>query len=77
VGADTSSIPRAHLGSILYGGVGISDCKRQGDIAITFDDGPYKYTEDLLDNLSVRQPIYHGPEPSPVHGRQHILTAEL
>lgn len=37
-----------------YGGVGIYDCWNDGDIAITFDDGPYEYTNDLLDLLAVR-----------------------
>ncbi|KAJ6447314.1 polysaccharide deacetylase [Purpureocillium lavendulum] len=36
------------LGSIPYG-VSIYDCQQDGDIAITYDDGPYLYTSDLLD----------------------------
>ncbi|KAK3937242.1 carbohydrate esterase, partial [Diplogelasinospora grovesii] len=50
-GADTSSIARPKLGSIPYGGAGIYDCVNAGDIAVTFDDGPYIYTSDLLDKL--------------------------
>ncbi|KAI0180268.1 carbohydrate esterase family 4 protein [Hypoxylon sp. FL1284] len=51
-GADTSDIERPKIGDIQYGGVGIYDCENPGDIAITFDDGPYDYTEDLLDKLA-------------------------
>ncbi|KAH6850175.1 hypothetical protein B0I37DRAFT_107019 [Chaetomium sp. MPI-CAGE-AT-0009] len=50
-GADTSAVPRPKLGSVQYGGAGIYDCKNPGDIALTFDDGPYIYTNDLLDKL--------------------------
>ncbi|KAI0014063.1 carbohydrate esterase family 4 protein [Xylariaceae sp. FL0662B] len=51
-GTDTSTIERPKLGKIAYGGVGIYDCVNDGDIALTFDDGPYDYTDDLLDKLS-------------------------
>ncbi|KAI1777692.1 carbohydrate-binding module family 18 [Hypoxylon cercidicola] len=51
-GADTSRIARPKLGDIQYGGVGIYDCENSGDIAITFDDGPWEYTADLLDKLA-------------------------
>jgi len=37
------------VGKVPYGGVGIYDCETVGDIAITFDDGPWDYTSDLLD----------------------------
>jgi peptidoglycan/xylan/chitin deacetylase (PgdA/CDA1 family) len=50
-GADTSSVARPKLGSVAYGGAGIYDCVNDGDIAMTFDDGPYLYTNDLLDKL--------------------------
>ncbi|KAK4044010.1 hypothetical protein C8A01DRAFT_43171 [Parachaetomium inaequale] len=50
-GADTSTVARPKLGSVLYGGGGIYDCVKAGDIALTFDDGPYIYTNDLLDKL--------------------------
>jgi peptidoglycan/xylan/chitin deacetylase (PgdA/CDA1 family) len=33
-------------------GTFILDCVTKGDIAITFDDGPYLYTNDLLDLLA-------------------------
>ncbi len=52
-GADTSDVARPKLGSVLYGGAGIYDCVKAGDIALTFDDGPYIYTSDLLDKLKV------------------------
>lgn len=52
-GEDTSSIARPKLGSVRYGGVGIYDCVNKGDIAITFDDGPWEYTNDLLDTFAV------------------------
>ncbi|KAL5887568.1 hypothetical protein ACKVWC_002854 [Pyricularia oryzae] len=48
-GTDTTNIPRPLVGTVAYGGLGIYDCVTQGDIALTFDDGPYKYTGDLLD----------------------------
>ncbi|KAH9906273.1 carbohydrate esterase family 4 protein [Xylariomycetidae sp. FL2044] len=51
-GVDTSTIARPKLGKIAYGGVGIYDCVNNGDIAVTFDDGPWDYTDDLLDKLA-------------------------
>ncbi|KAI1213456.1 uncharacterized protein F4807DRAFT_266028 [Annulohypoxylon truncatum] len=51
-GADTSTIPRSKVGKVQYGGVGIYDCVNNGDIAVTFDDGPWDYTNDLLDKLA-------------------------
>ncbi|RYP49182.1 hypothetical protein DL768_005060 [Monosporascus sp. mg162] len=48
-GVDTSTVPRPRVGNVPYGGVGIYDCETVGDIAITFDDGPWEYTSDLLD----------------------------
>lgn len=51
-GVDTSNVARPHVGSVLYGGLGIYDCVKKGDIAITFDDGPYNYTGDLLDKFA-------------------------
>ncbi|KAL2135528.1 hypothetical protein VTI74DRAFT_8134 [Chaetomium olivicolor] len=50
-GADTSGVARPKVGNVLYGGAGIYDCVKAGDIALTFDDGPYIYTNDLLDKL--------------------------
>jgi hypothetical protein len=53
-GASTSSIARPKIGTIPYGGIdtaGIQDCIKDGVIAFSYDDGPYIYTEDLLDLL--------------------------
>ncbi|KAI0200491.1 carbohydrate esterase family 4 protein [Astrocystis sublimbata] len=54
-GADTSNIPRPKVGNVRYGGVGVYDCVNDGDIALTFDDGPWDYTNDLLDKLAKYQ----------------------
>ncbi|TGO34687.1 hypothetical protein BHYA_0186g00170 [Botrytis hyacinthi] len=51
-GASTANIQRPHIGTVPYGGAGIYDCQVAGDIAFTFDDGPYLYTNDLLDKLA-------------------------
>ncbi|KAI1268517.1 carbohydrate esterase family 4 protein [Xylariaceae sp. FL1019] len=51
-GVDTSEIARPKLGKVTYGGAGIYDCVNEGDIALTFDDGPWNYTDDLLDKLA-------------------------
>lgn len=53
-GASTSSIPRPHIGNIIYGGdvnTATYDCVVPNTIAFTYDDGPYLYTKDLLDLL--------------------------
>lgn len=50
-GATTSNIPRPALGSVPYG-QDIIDCNDVGHIALTFDDGPSIYTNDLLDLLA-------------------------
>ncbi|KAL2068366.1 hypothetical protein VTL71DRAFT_16464 [Oculimacula yallundae] len=52
-GASTAGIARPLLGSVPYGGAGIYDCAVPGDVAFTFDDGPYSYTSDLLDKMKV------------------------
>ncbi|KAM3504760.1 hypothetical protein MY10362_003369 [Beauveria mimosiformis] len=49
-GPATEQVPRPHIGNIPYGRA-IYHCERYGDIALTFDDGPYLYTEDLLNLL--------------------------
>ncbi|GKT61784.1 chitin binding protein [Colletotrichum tofieldiae] len=48
-GADTSGDARPLKGSVPYGGVGIYNCVNDGDVAITYDDGPYIYTAAMLD----------------------------
>ncbi|KAK0630818.1 hypothetical protein B0T17DRAFT_232316 [Bombardia bombarda] len=50
-GVDTSGVARPKSGNVLYGGTGVYDCVNNGDVALTFDDGPYLYTDDLLDKL--------------------------
>ncbi|KAK3375148.1 hypothetical protein B0H63DRAFT_526423 [Podospora didyma] len=50
-GLDTSGVARPKAGAALYGGAGIYDCVQPGHIALTFDDGPYIYTNDLLNKL--------------------------
>ncbi|KAJ4070880.1 hypothetical protein NW756_007031 [Fusarium oxysporum] len=49
-GPDTTNVARPKVGSIPYGQA-IYRCNRNGDIALTYDDGPYTYTEDLLNLL--------------------------
>lgn len=53
-GVDTSQVARPKLGGVPYGGVGIYDCVTTGEVAITFDDGPYEFTNDLLTKFQVR-----------------------
>ena len=55
-GRDTSAVPRPPLGDVRISGAGIYDCVNAGEIALTFDDGPYLYTSDLLDKFAVRVP---------------------
>ncbi|KAF2665554.1 family 18 glycoside hydrolase, partial [Microthyrium microscopicum] len=47
---NTSTTPRPSIGSLPYG-VALSHCSLPGAVALTFDDGPYPYTSDLLDIL--------------------------
>ncbi|KAH8883245.1 carbohydrate esterase family 4 protein, partial [Thozetella sp. PMI_491] len=49
-GTDTSRVPRPRFGKVPYG-ADVSKCKLPGKVALTFDDGPNKYTNDLLDVL--------------------------
>ncbi|KAG6023316.1 hypothetical protein E4U40_004043 [Claviceps sp. LM458 group G5] len=49
-GRDTSYIPRPHIGNVPYGPM-LTSCTKPGLVAITFDDGPYIYTNELLDLL--------------------------
>ncbi|KAK2045872.1 chitin deacetylase [Colletotrichum somersetense] len=50
-GLNTSVIARTKLGQVEYGGPGIYSCVNPGDVALTYDDGPASYTDDLLDLL--------------------------
>lgn len=54
-GPSTDTVPRPKVGSIPYGS-GIYRCNVQGTVALTFDDGPWIYTDDLLDLLDVSIP---------------------
>lgn len=49
-GPSTVDIPRPHVGKVPYGQK-IFSCTVPNTIALTFDDGPNKYTSDLLDIL--------------------------
>ncbi|KAI9776703.1 MAG: hypothetical protein M1839_009430 [Geoglossum umbratile] len=56
-GASTSNIARPHVGSVLYGGGGVEfggiyNCAQDNVMALTFDDGPYIYTQHILDLLA-------------------------
>jgi len=53
-GPDTAEVDRSKKGTLPYGR-GIYHCERYGVIALTYDDGPYTYTSDLLDLLKVRR----------------------
>ncbi|KAK9356949.1 hypothetical protein V1523DRAFT_437155 [Lipomyces doorenjongii] len=50
-GLNTSAIRRYKLGKVPYGEA-IYGCKDPGHVAMTFDDGPYLYTDDLLNILA-------------------------
>ncbi|KAK1984515.1 polysaccharide deacetylase [Colletotrichum cereale] len=52
-GASTESIARPLLGSVPYGSI-ITTCAVPGTLALTFDDGPYIYTSELLDILEAQ-----------------------
>ncbi|QIW98030.1 hypothetical protein AMS68_003548 [Peltaster fructicola] len=49
-GTNTSTISRPKFGNVPYGTT-ITHCNTPGKVALTFDDGPYLYTSDLLDLL--------------------------
>lgn len=49
-GSSTESVARPKVGSVPYGSL-ITKCTQSGVIALTFDDGPYTYTNDILDVL--------------------------
>ncbi|KXJ86151.1 hypothetical protein Micbo1qcDRAFT_168747, partial [Microdochium bolleyi] len=50
-GRDTSNVARPKLGNVPYG-PNIKSCTVPGKVALTFDDGPYTYTGQLLDTLA-------------------------
>ncbi|KAH7108973.1 hypothetical protein EDB81DRAFT_954408 [Dactylonectria macrodidyma] len=49
-GTSTESIARPKIGDVPYGSL-ITTCTEPGMIALTFDDGPYTYTTEILDVL--------------------------
>ncbi|KAH9882915.1 hypothetical protein J1614_000281 [Plenodomus biglobosus] len=53
-GGSTRDTPRTQLGSQTYGGEGIYSCVTPGTVALTYDDGPYTYTDELLDLLKTK-----------------------
>ncbi|KAJ5227453.1 uncharacterized protein N7469_007459 [Penicillium citrinum] len=50
-GPPTKDIPRPHIGLVPYGPREIRSCTVPGTVALTFNDGPTRYTGDLLDLL--------------------------
>lgn len=50
-GGSTVNTLRTKLGNQPYGGEGIYECITPGTVAITYDDGPYSFTDGLLDLL--------------------------
>ncbi|KAJ1333292.1 peptidoglycan-N-acetylglucosamine deacetylase [Microdochium nivale] len=50
-GRNTGNVPRPKLGGVPYG-PNIKSCTVPGKVALTFDDGPYTYTAQLLDILA-------------------------
>ena len=49
-GKSTKDVLRPKFGSVEYG-VNLQSCTVPGKVALTFDDGPNKYTNELLDVL--------------------------
>ncbi|TQN71228.1 Chitin deacetylase [Colletotrichum shisoi] len=56
-GTDTANDARPLKGSIPYGGVGIYACQKDGDVAVTYDDGPYIYTAAMLDAFKAHSAV--------------------
>jgi peptidoglycan/xylan/chitin deacetylase (PgdA/CDA1 family) len=48
-GGSTRNTPRPQLGQTPYGAEGVYSCTEPGTVAMTFDDGPYIYTDGVLD----------------------------
>jgi peptidoglycan/xylan/chitin deacetylase (PgdA/CDA1 family) len=51
-GATTRNDVRTQKGSVSYGGAGIYACRKPGTVAITYDDGPYIYTDEVLNKFN-------------------------
>ncbi|KAH8710045.1 hypothetical protein GQ44DRAFT_661884 [Phaeosphaeriaceae sp. PMI808] len=47
-GASTRNDARPQKGNVAYGGEGVYTCQKAGTVALTFDDGPYIYTDQVL-----------------------------
>ncbi|ROT38089.1 glycoside hydrolase/deacetylase [Sodiomyces alkalinus F11] len=59
-GSSTEDVARDQIGSVPYG-VRIRQCTEPKTLALTFDDGPYDYTSemlDLLDDLDVKATFF-------------------
>lgn len=50
-GTSTEAVARPQIGNLSYGGLGSYFCTNKSHVALTFDDGPYIYTEQVLDVL--------------------------
>ncbi|CAA9963626.1 chitin binding protein [Pyrenophora teres f. maculata] len=51
-GGSTGKVSRPQLGNQIYGGEGIYACTVPNKIAITYDDGPFIYTNEVLDQFA-------------------------
>lgn len=51
-GASTRNDARTVKGNVPYGGAGIYACRKAGTVAITYDDGPYIYTDEVLNKFA-------------------------
>lgn len=51
-GASTRNDARPQKGNVAYGGEGIYTCQKAGTVALTFDDGPYIYTDQVLNKFA-------------------------
>ncbi|PNH67393.1 hypothetical protein VD0001_g7828 [Verticillium dahliae] len=59
-GISTESVSRPEIGTVPYGNT-ITECTKPGLMALTFDDGPFTYTSqilDILDNLNVQATFF-------------------
>ncbi|GAO49673.1 hypothetical protein G7K_3820-t1 [Saitoella complicata NRRL Y-17804] len=90
-GTNTSTVPRPLVGNVEYkdyssGLGGIFECMTPGQIALTFDDGPYIYTDQLLEKIHTSYPdarvtffitgnnIGKGPIDDPQYGWDKVIT---
>lgn len=52
LGESLLNLSRPLIGNVTYGGDGIDHCSVKGKVALTFDDGPYNFTNHVLDVLA-------------------------